>query len=313
MSKLNLSLAIDPKREAERIERHIRELVDGNSAGGAAIGLSGGIDSAVLAALAVRAVGKECVCAYYLYDRDSSRQSQSRASLAADWLGIELRGYDITPQMQKIGIYSPLIMKITGLSGFVNRCLNTSLRCLLCCEPFFIYTLRRGRFNGSKLKKFLYDRTVGAVEAAFNARHIYRRQFLEQKSKAKDYLALGAGNRSELMVGWFVKGGIDDLCFSPLIGLYKTQVVQLAEYLDLPGEILAQSPSPDMVKGITDESALGLSYEGLDTILVYIEGGVSDEEILSNGVGERELRLVRTMNRLSAWKRGRENPERYAG
>jgi len=84
------ALTINPKREVEEIERHIRELVDANSAKGIIIGLSGGIDSGVLAALAVRTIGRQCVRAYYLYDRDSSKQSQANANLIADWLGIEL-------------------------------------------------------------------------------------------------------------------------------------------------------------------------------------------------------------------------------
>jgi len=71
---------------------------------------------------------------------------------------------------------------------------------------------------------------------------------------------LGTANRSEYLVGWFVKDGIDDLPFSPLIGLYKTQVRQLSEFLGLPFKIRNRLASPDMVKGITDEFALGISY-----------------------------------------------------
>ncbi|MHC4575066.1 MAG: hypothetical protein ACYS76_13200, partial [Planctomycetota bacterium] len=56
-------------------------------------------------------------------------------------------------------------------------------------------------------------------------------------------------------------------------------------------------------KGITDESALGISYERLDVILDCMDRGMSDAEILSQGIKEREIRLVRTMHELSAWKR----------
>lgn len=308
MAVLDLPLAIDAKREAENIERHIQKLLETNLAKGIVIGLSGGIDSAVLATLAVRAVGAEQLHAYYLYDRDSSKELQARAKLVADWLGIELKCRDITPAMLKMKIYSPLIMKITALSGFINRYLSAKPNRLFCDESPFISTLRKGDFSGNKIKRFFYKNTVGSVEAAFNTRHIYRRKFLEQQAEKKNWLVLGAANRTELMVGWFVKGGIDDLPFSPIIGLYKTQVRQLAKYLGLPLEIQNQVPSPDMAKGITDESALGISYDNLDFILDCIDCGVSDQEIVSRGVSKKDIFHVRTMNNLSAWKRRPENP-----
>lgn len=307
MSSLDPPLTIDAKRETESIERHIQELLDTNSAEGVIIGLSGGIDSAVLATLAVRALRTEWVDAYYLYDRHSSKESQTRAKLIADWLRMELRYHDITPAMQKMKIYSPLIMRMTTLSGFINHCLNTKLHRLFHGELPFISTLRKDGSNSNN-KSFFYNLTVGPIEAAFNARHIYRRKFLEQKAQEKNWLVLGAANRSESAVGWFVKDGIDDLPFSPIIGLYKTQVLQLAKYLGLPSKIRSQAPSPDMLKGITDESALGLSYDTLDIILHCIDRGISDEQILSSGVSSEDLRLVQIMNSLSAWKREPENP-----
>jgi len=205
-------------------------------------------------------------------------------------------------------IYSPLIMKITAISGYMNGCLNGRLCRLLYREPFFISTLRKGGFNGSRIKKFLYKHTVASIEAAFNARHIYRRHFLEQVCEQKNGLLLGAANRSERMVGWFVKGGIDDLPFSPLIGLYKTQILQLAEYLDLPYRVHSQIPSPDMMKGVTDESALGISYDTLDIVLDCMDRGISDRQTIAKGIGKKDLSLVRTMNNLSVWKREPEKP-----
>jgi NAD+ synthase len=309
MAVLDLPLAIDAKREAGNIEKHIRELLKANSAEGIIMGLSGGIDSAVLAALVIRAAGPRQFHAYYLYDRHSSKKLRARAKLMADWLGIELKCRDITPAMQKMKIYSPLIMKIITLSGFINRYINARPNRSLCPESPFISTLRKDDFSGNKIKRFFYKNTVGSVEAAFNARHIYRRKLLEQQAKEKNWILLGAANRTELMVGWFVKGGIDDLPFSPIIGLYKTQVLQLAKYLDLPLEIQNQAPSPDMAKGITDESALGISYSTLDIILDCIDRGMLDQEIVSKGISKKDIFHVRTMNNLSVWKRAPEDAD----
>jgi NAD+ synthase len=173
-------------------------------------------------------------------------------------------------------------------------------------ESLFISTLRKGRFEGSRLKKFLYDRTVRYVERSFNARHIYRRRFLERKGEEQNCLVLGAANRSECMVGWFVKDGIDDMPFSPLNGLYKTQMRQLATHLNLPAKIQQQAPSPDMAKGITDEHAMGINYEKLDIILHSLDNNFSDEQMTRAGVTKKQVAHVRRMNSLSAWKRTSE-------
>ena len=84
---------------------------------------------------------------------------------------------------------------------------------------------------------------------------------------------IGAANRSEGMTGWFVPGGADDMPFQPLMGLYKTQVRQLARHLEVPVEIIRQAPSPDMMRGVTDEVALGIAYEKLDIVLDGIDRG----------------------------------------
>jgi NAD+ synthase len=300
----NSLLTIDEKSVAADIERNIRTLVQANSARGVVMGLSGGIDSALIATLAVRALGKERVLAYHLYDRDSDKQSRQKAQLMADWLGIELKCCDIAPAMREKQIYAPLIMRLTMVSGFINRCFGNSLNRLFAGELPFISTLRRaGAGGGNSIVDALYDRTVGRVEAAFNARHRYRRSFLEQKAKEKNMIVLGAANRSECMVGWFVKDGIDDMPFSPINHLYKTQVRQLADYLLLPGPIRKQRPSPDMLKGLTDEDAVGIRYACLDVILEGIEHGLTDEQILALGPTAGQIAHVRKLKELSEWKR----------
>lgn len=301
--ELHASLVIDAKNEAAKLEEQIRELLDANLADGVVIGLSGGLDSAVVATLAARALGHERVYAYHLYDRDSPRDSRAKADVVADWLGIGLEHHDITPAMRKMGIYLPLIMRLTSFSGLLNRHLDSKLHRLLFREPSFLSSLRRRNLKRKGIRRFFYERTLGAIEAAFNARHIYRRQFLEKRAKERNWLILGAANRSELMVGWFVKGGVDDLPFSPIIGMYKTQVTQLAKYLNLPSGIQNQVPSPDMITGITDESALGITYGTLDIILYYMDRGMSERQIVERGIRDKDVRLVRDMNNLSDWKR----------
>lgn len=302
MSLEQSPLTIDVNRTVCSIERYVRDVVDENQARGVLVGLSGGVDSVVLSALAVRALSTDCVHVVYIYDRDNEKASAHRARLAADWLGLELKVQNIEPAMRERGIYAPLSMRLCSLSGILNRLL---LRCyeLIFAESPWISVLRQGRFDGHGFKEWVFDSGIRHVEVAFNVRHIYRREILEEMAKEHDLLLLGAANRSEYAVGWFVSGGIDDLPFSPLKGLYKTQIRQLATYLGIPSEIQNQKPSPDMIKGITDESALGLSYATIDIVLDGIDRTLADKEMILAGVTREEISHVREMNRLSTWKR----------
>ena len=57
----------------------------------------------------------------------------------------------------------------------------------------------------------------------------------------------------------------------PLLNLYKTQVRKLARYLKVPSKIIEKPPSSDILPGIIDEEAIGISYEKLDLILLALE------------------------------------------
>lgn len=295
---------IDANKVTKVLEQYIRELMKVNNHNCVILGLSGGIDSAVLATLAVRAVGAERVKAYHLKDRDSEKDSEIKARILADWLGIELEIQDISPAMHKKGVYSPLIMRLTPLTHFFNRLFQQAYY-LLFREVPHTSTLKADcdELGHNPFKRLVFNLTIRHIGNSFNARHIYRREVIEKAAAEQNGLVLGAANRSESMAGWFVKDGIDDLPIQPMLGLYKTQVWQLADHLGLPAEIRHQEPSPDMMKGITDEFAIGIRYDRLDEILDYLERGEKKSEILAHGVSRKELKLVQDNRRFSAWMR----------
>jgi NAD+ synthase len=297
-------LSIDAAHVLEALQAYIQEIYVAHSARGILIGLSGGIDSAVLSAVAVRAVGKNSVHLAYLYDRDSEEELSRNARLVANWLGLDVEISSIEASMQKKGIYEPLVMRITSFSGTINRILHGLYR-LLAGEPPFISSLRQGdpAMLGHEEKNKGYEYTARFPETAFNMRHIFRRELLERRASSKDWLLLGAANRTEWMTGWFVKDGVDDVPFQPLKGLYKTQVKQLAAFLNVPIAVRTHAPSPDMMKGITDEFALGISYSKIDLVLDHLEGGVSSDKLRAVGITEKEVARVRQMKSLSCWKR----------
>lgn len=80
-------------------------------------------------------------------------------------------------------------------------------------------------------------------------------------------IVLGTGNRTELLLGYVTKYGDSACDFEPIGGLYKTQVIQLAEYLGLPEKIIKKIPSAGLWKGQTDEGELGAGYGDIDRIL----------------------------------------------
>ncbi len=307
-------LSIDAADTAARIEVYLSRLVEENRADGILLGLSGGIDSAVLAALAVRAVGPEKVHAAFLYDRDSEKSSEYKARLVAEFLGIKLEVQDISPNMRRQGVYSPLIMRLVTWSRRFNRMIQ-HFYCLMFRENPFMSTLKEGcgELEQNPVKRLVYNLTVRHFENGFYERHRYRREVLEQRAKRENLLLIGAANRSEALVGWFVKDGIDDLYYQPMIGLYKTQVWQLADYLALPVEVRNQIPSPDMMLGITDEFGIGVPYRTLDIIFHGLELGMDEEQITAMGPTYDQIRLALELNRLSAWKRESPHAEPPVG
>lgn len=93
-----------------------------------------------------------------------------------------------------------------------------------------------------------------------------------------NYLVIGAGNRSELSVGYFTKYGDGGVDLLPLANLVKSQVRDLAMYLGIPQEIIDKPPSAGLWSGQTDEVELGLTYSELDHYLIVGEAGEKIKE-----------------------------------
>jgi NAD+ synthase len=109
-------------------------------------------------------------------------------------------------------------------------------------------------------------------------------------------LVVGAANKSEYLIGYFVKHGCDDATdIMPLLNLYKTQVRDLARFLNIPSRIIEKPPSPDIVPGIVDEDVIGIPYEKLDLILLALEKGWEGVEI-AKALDIEEERVVFVKN-----------------
>lgn len=89
-------------------------------------------------------------------------------------------------------------------------------------------------------------------------------------AKGKDALVVGTENKSEHYLGYFTRFGDQASDLEPLATLYKTQVRQLAQTLNLPAIFLEKAPSADLWQDQSDEKELGFSYELADQVLAYL-------------------------------------------
>lgn len=96
-------------------------------------------------------------------------------------------------------------------------------------------------------------------------------------------LVVGTENLSEYYLGYFTLFGDQACDISPIAGLWKTQVRELAEYLKVPKWVLDSPPTAGLWDGQTDEKELGFSYEDADKIMyLYLIKKFSKEKIADN-------------------------------
>jgi NAD+ synthase len=133
--------------------------------------------------------------------------------------------------------------------------------------------------------------------AAANIKPRLRMTALYYLAQTNNYLVLGSGNKTELLVGYFTKHGDGGADLLPLGDLYKTEVWELARDLGVPSEIVTRPPSAGLWPGQTDEDEMGITYRELDRVLEAMEAGETDE------IPASTLEKVEVMMANSAHKR----------
>lgn len=295
-------IKIDEEATIKKIEEYIRRWMDGNNYSGVIMGLSGGVDSALLCALAVRALGKEKVHVYFLRGKNSEADSLDKARAVAGWLGLGLNIGSIEKEMNEKERNAHFFRWLTTVPKFLLP-LISNLYFVVVGETPYITVLRKNEIRKNRLKRWVYDNIMSSVETMFDGPCAQRRIVIEKIGKEKNLLVIGAGNKSEDLTGWFTPDGIDNMPCSPINCLYKTQVRQLAEYMGVPDQVLRRKPSADVLKGADDALALGMGFDKIDIILYGIENNLSDRDIALYGPTIPEIRRVRRINHLSAWRR----------
>jgi NAD+ synthase len=266
-------LTIDTASLATQLEEFIRVGMDNLRREGAVVGLSGGIDSAVVAALAAKALGPDKVLALLMPDRDSDRVNKRDALKLAQRLGIRTKTVGLTKFLFLMGIYWKLPLWLLGLRRFQAKLVRSYYDSFVKEwgeSPFAAIMVGTKELPGPLVNQAVaYHRVKGRLRAIL----------LYYYAELENLLVVGTCNKTEKAIGFFVKYGDAAADIAPLESLYKTQVRQLAAFLEIPEEIISKPPSPDLLPGITDEYAIGLSYEMLDRILWRLEARIDPEKI----------------------------------
>lgn len=208
-------MEVEAGEARERTTEFLTGYVEDVGVDGVVLGLSGGIDSATAAAVAVDALGSDSVYGLVLPVGSSDNENMRDAREHAEQLDIEFDTLDI----------SGVVEEAVDLTGVTDREAvgNLKARVRMCVN--YLYANERSR------------------------------------------LVLGTGNRSEILLGYFTKYGDGGVDVSPLGGLYKTEVRELAREIDVPEKLVTKTPTAGLWEGQTDEDELGAPYDVVDVVL----------------------------------------------
>lgn len=238
---------------------------------GAVVGLSGGVDSSVTAALCVAALGKERVFGVFMPEEDSSEDSLKLGRVLAERLGIATVVENIAPALRELGCYirrDEAIRKVIPEYGPGWKS-KIVLPDLLAGSYYSIYSVVAQSPSGELHKARLTREAYLGVVAATNFKQRTRKMLEYYHADRLWYAVAGTPNRLEYAQGFFVKNGDGAADFKPIAHLYKTQVYQLGRHLGVPEDILLRPPTTDTysLEQSQEEFFFSIPLETLDLCL----------------------------------------------
>ncbi len=216
---------------------------------GAVVGISGGIDSSVTLALAVRAFGAENILGVMMPEKDSNPESLILAQQLADKFGVKTVIDDISSALEGFQCYSRRDEAVKRVIPDFNP-ETDKMKIGIPTEnieknlpPVFYVTVIYA--DGSQQCKRLPIHEYLQIVAASNMKQRSRMSILYYHAEVLHFAVLGTPNKHEVEQGFFVKYGDGGADVMPIGGLYKMQVYQLAGYLGIPEEIIRRTPTTD--------------------------------------------------------------------
>ena len=304
-------LRIDPGQAAQQVEQAVREQVlVVLRKRGAVVGMSGGIDSSVVAALCARALGKDRVLGLLMPERDSSDDALRLGRMVAEHLGIRWEIESVGPALEGLGCYArqrEAIRMVFPEYGEGWRC-KLSLPSILESDRLNITALTvqdpQGGQHTSRMTPAAYLQLV----AATNFKQRTRKMMEYFHADRLNYAVAGTPNLLEYDQGFFVKQGDGAADFKPIAHLYKTQVYALAEHLGIPEEVRRRPPTTDTfsLSQTQEEFYFALPYREMDLCLWAHDHGTAPAEVgtvlgLTAAQVERVYRDIEAKRRASQY------------
>lgn len=255
---------------------------------GVVLGLSGGIDSSVCAALCVRALGRERVLGIMMPENDSAQDSELLGREMAEHLGIEAALENIGPTLEAVGCYrrrDEAVRSVVPAFEAGNK-FKVILPGLFGGDAYRVHFVVAQLADGTQVKARLPLAAYQTIVAATNFKQRVRKMVEFFHADRLRYAVVGTPNRLEYDQGFFVKNGDGAADIKPIAHLYKSQVYELADFLAIPDAIRSRPPTTDTysLEQSQEEFFFSVPYQTLDLCLYAKNHGLSADVIASAAV-----------------------------
>lgn len=291
------SLWIDEAAEVDRISENIRTYARGYRRKGAVVAVSGGIDSSVVAALCVRALGPERVFALQLPEAESADETLAISSELIASLGVDSTHEDISGILEAFGCYrrrDEAIRRVFPEYGPGYRS-KIVLPSVIDSDSYRLYSVVIQAPDGHQETRRLTTEAYLQIVAATNFKQRTRKALEYYHADRLNYFVTGTPNRLEYDQGFFVKLGDGSADLKPIAHLYKTQVYALAAFLEVPETIRTRPPTTDTysLPQSQEEFYFSLPYDRMDLCLFGLNNGIAPRDIAAAaGLTEEQVGRV---------------------
>lgn len=279
------SINIDPAKEVEKIYSKLREDVAKKlKKRGAVVGISGGIDSSVVLALCAKTFGPDRVLGVMMPENDSNPDSLELAKKLSEKYNTKYVVENMTEALAGFGCYGrrdEAIKKVFPEFNSNYKAKITLPTNLMEKETLNVFQLTIITPDGKTKSERLPLKEYLQIVAASNFKQRSRMCMLYYHAEARNYAVIGTGNKNEHEQGFFVKYGDGGADIKPIAHLFKTQVFQLAKYLDVPEEIRKRIPTTDTYSAeqTQEEFFYRVPFDILDRVWFGWEQGVPSKKI----------------------------------
>ncbi len=278
------ALKIDAEKTADQLcQLIVRQVGDVMKKTGTVVGISGGIDSSVVAALCARALGPRKVLGVMMPEQDSASESKSLAQELAATFGFETITEEITGGLSGMDCYRRRDEAIKSVFPEYDANYTAKITIhgnILEHKPVNFFNLSIESPAGEAQTKRMPLAAYLQVVAASNLKQRLRMTTLYYHAEKRNWAVVGTGNKDEHEQGFFVKYGDGGADLKPIAHLFKMQVYQLAEFLGVPTGILRRTPTTDTYSAEVTQAEFffGLDFYNMDMLWYAMENAVPPQE-----------------------------------